>query len=157
MKSFRQYISEDLDDIQSYEYPGKKIKVIRGLINPSREELSAFVKKVGTARFILHNNQLHVWNAMEAIHDDVLRAEHSSVKGNTFLDKKNALYDTKESLMGSFNETFFSSPHQDPHGYHVGISYYEPEMKKWSENLLRNHSRTSHLIVPQTRILPKDT
>ena len=155
MKSFRQYISEDLDDIQAYGYPEKKLKLIQGLINPSRDELKGFIKKVGTARFILHNDQLHVWDANEAIHDDVLRAEHPSVKGTTFLDKVQNMHDTKKSLFGTFNRSFSSSPYQDPHGYHVGISYYEPEMKEWSHELLKNHPRLSHLIVPETRIIPK--
>jgi len=157
MKTFKQYLKEDLDDIQAYShingvYPAKEsLNLIRGLINPSRDQLHGFVKKVKVARFILHNDKLHVFKADDAIHDDVLRAEHSDQeKSVDFSDRVDKMYDTKKSLLGSFHVS------SDPVGFHVGLSYYTPERKEWMENLLKTHTRTSHLISPKTKITPMD-
>ena len=157
MKTFKQYIKEDLDDIQAYSrdtgvYSSKEsLNLIDGLINPSREQLQGFLNKVKVARFILHNDKLHVFKADDALHDDVLRAEHpDQKKSEAFSDRVNKMYDTKKSLLGSFHVS------SDPVGFHVGLSYYRPERKEWMENLLKTHKRTSHLISPETEITPWD-
>ena len=165
MKSFRQYISENLDNIKAYRrdlsvYNAKEyLDKIPGLVNPSREQLKGYLNKVKSARFILHNDALHVFDAADAIHDDVLRAEHPDQnKSEDFSDRVDKMYDTKKSLLGSFHISYDPVSY-DPVGFHVGLSYlspYTPEKKEWMENLLRTHKTTSHLISPKTEITPYD-
>lgn len=162
MKSFKQYISEDLDDIKAYRrdlsvYNAKEyLDKIPGLVNPSREQLKGYLNKVKSARFILHNDALHVFDAADAIHDDVLRAEHPDRdfgnRDGDFGKRMRKMYDTKKSLLGSFH--IGSDPERD--NFVVGISYWTPEHKEWIHNLLKTHDRTSHLILPNNSIRPFD-
>ena len=158
MKSFKQYISENLDDIRAYRrdlgvYTAKQyLDTIPGLINPSRDQLIGYLNKVKQARFILHNDNLHVFDANDAIHDDVLRAEYPDQKDGNFGDRIEKMYKTEKSLLGSFHSG------SDPEGneFVVGLSYYRPERKDWMNNLLRTHKRTSHLLMPMAKIEPWD-
>ena len=158
MKSFKQYITEGRSDIKAYlrsptDWLSKptKIGLIPGLINPSKEQLVGYLRRVPQARFILHNDQLHVFDANDAIHDDVLRAEHPEHQkdGRDFGTRMREMYDTKKSVLGSF------------HGYHddnfsVGLSYVPHENGEWMHDLMRSHPRTNHLISPDTKIEPWD-
>ena len=163
MKTFKQYISEDLDDIQSYtrsawgDRPTGKLGMIPGLINPSREQLQGFLNKVHQARFILHKDILHVFDARDAIHDDVLRAEHPDQNDPTkdFFTRKNEMYRTQKSVLGSFHSQYdHNNPEQNT--FVVGLSYMTRQNNKWMVNLLRSHPRTAHLIQSNTKIEPWD-
>jgi len=156
MKSFKQYISESLTDIMAYNRdfsastfrPRQRLITIRGLINPSREQLVGFLRKVPIARFTLHNDKLHVWNADEAIHDEVLRAEHPDQRerDRDYYDRILDMQDHKKSVLGSF----FAQGEDD---FGVGLSNYRnPEKSGWMHDLIKSHPRTSHLIKPHTTI-----
>lgn len=158
MKSFKKYITEGRADIKAYirdrfNNTGK-IGLIPGLINPSREQLVGYLNKVGQARFILHNDKLHVFHANDAIHDDVLRAEHPDQNTSTkdFGTRKNEMYDSQKSLLGSFH-SFYDPTNDD---FSVGLSYMPKENNQWMFDLLKSHPRTAHLINTDTKIEPWD-
>ena len=157
MKSFKQYISESLDDIMAYSRDRYnnigKIHSIPGLINPSKDQLAGYLKRVNSARFILHNDQLHVFDSADAIHDDVLRAEHADQRESTkqYGDRVREMYDKKKSVLGSFYDVYHPTEKQ----FAVGVSYM-PKENQWIHDLLRSHPRTAHLLSPDTPIEHRD-
>jgi hypothetical protein len=162
MKSFKEYISEALNQIMAYSRDRYNnvgnVELIPGLINPSREQLVGYLKRVPQARFILHKDKLHVFDANDALHDDVLRAEHSDQKENkkNYSSRVREMYNTKKSLLGSFH-----GHHDD--NFSVGLSYVpiDPfedgkENSEWMQDLLKSHPRTKDLISSETTIAPWD-
>lgn len=131
-----------------------KIETIPGLINPSRDQLIGFLRRVYSARFILHNDKLHVFDAADAIHDDVLRAEHSDQRESKkdYSDRVREMYKGEKSLLGSFYDVYHPTEKQ----FAVGISYVPKTKKPWAVDLLRSHPRTAHLLSPDTPIEHRD-
>ena len=80
MKSFKQYITEKRVPLFiSLPYKGsRKVENITGLENPSPMETLGFLKKLrfNTGRFIVDKiGKLLVWDADNAIHQDVITGE----------------------------------------------------------------------------------
>lgn len=156
MKPFKQYISESLTDIMAYYrdfsastfHPRERLTTIRGLINPSREQLVGFLRKAPVARFTLHNDKLHVWDADDALHDEVLRAEHPDQRerDRDYYMRLLDMQDHKKSVVGSIVA-------QGENKFAVGLSNYRnPEKSGWMHDLIKSHPRTSHLVDEHTPI-----
>ena len=78
MKSFKEYIKEMTTDIL---VPGKNQKVdfVKGLENPSANELERFVDKIkGSARWLIVDGDMWVWDAHGYTHPDILSANRIS-------------------------------------------------------------------------------
>ena len=86
MKSFKQYITEKPYKIGVMDdYSKPKFKEIRGLFNPSMDELTAFTMKTKwkSVRIIagwLKTDNLYVWDANLATHPDVMEGENLDYK-----------------------------------------------------------------------------
>lgn len=146
MKSFNQYITEKRDIIMvlspyGSHYGDEDALRITGLVNPSRGELEGFIRrsKQGGARFILNKDRLLVWDAMEAIHSDVLEGEYRL--GKSALHKMSK---TRDFAYGMF--------HMD--SGKLAVSLVEPE--KWVTALLRKNSRTNHIVTKDVEIVITD-
>lgn len=78
MKSFRQYITEKKDDIVTRDRYSSGSNIIRGLVNPSYDEIRGFLNRSRdkVCRWVLYKDQMLVWDAMDAIHGDVIDGEY---------------------------------------------------------------------------------
>ena len=79
MKTFKQYIEEKRAPLfTSLPYKGSKTGSVNGLENPSPMEILGFLKRTtrNMARYIVDGKgKLLVWDAEEAIHQEVITGE----------------------------------------------------------------------------------
>lgn len=86
MITFKQYITEKAYKIGVHDdYSKPKFREIRGLINPSMDELIKFTKKTKykSSRIIAgwsRGDNLYVWDANLATHPDVMKGENLDYK-----------------------------------------------------------------------------
>ena len=86
MITFKQYITEKAYKIGVHDdYSKPKFREIRGLINPSMDELIKFTKKTKykSSRIIAGwgaKGKLYVWDANLATHPDVMKGENLDYK-----------------------------------------------------------------------------
>lgn len=146
MKRFFEYITEKRDIIMALSpyaphYGDDDALQLKGLVNPSRGELEGFIRRTrqGGARFILNKDRLLVWDAMDAIHSDVLEGEYRL--GKSALHKMSK---TRDFAYGMF--------HMD--SGKLAVQLVEPE--KWVPALLRKNSKTSHIVTRDVEIVITD-
>ena len=76
MKRFIQYITEKRADLMYIRMPGAPARTVDGLINPTRRELEAAIKKYDELRFIISpGGDFYAWNASSALHAQVAAGE----------------------------------------------------------------------------------
>lgn len=146
MLSFRQYVTEKRDMLMAMSpyasnYGDEDAIRLSGLVNPSRGELEGFINrtKFKSARFILHDDKLLVWDAAEAIHADVLEGEYRLGRTLYKLAMNN-----KKFAYGVFLTTS------------DGLQVRLIEPMSWVPALLRKDSRTKHIVTPDVEVVATD-